>query len=106
MRHSLPSGTPGEAPSLLFTEVSEAVVDESPGVHFVMVIDALQHRSLFARAFRDPNSCASWLVFLKAHFGLPMSNEDLEVYRLMRAGYRMAHESQITLRYLLIPIPL
>jgi hypothetical protein len=68
MRDSLPSGTPGEAPSLLFTEVSEAVVDESPGVHFVMMLSSIG----FARAFRDPNSCASWLVFLKAHFRCPL----------------------------------
>jgi hypothetical protein len=47
------------------------------------IIDVIRNRQLFGSlpAFRDPSTWASWLVWLKAVFALPMSADELVIYR-------------------------
>ena len=45
------------------------------------IIDACRDKNLFARWFRDCASWQSWFVFLSALFALPITPQQLEVYR-------------------------
>jgi len=47
------------------------------------IIDVIRNHQLFGSlpAFRDPSTWASWLVWLKAVFALPMSAHELVIYR-------------------------
>ncbi len=45
------------------------------------IIDATQDPALFAPWFKDRGTWASWMVFLKALFGLPMTAEELAIYQ-------------------------
>jgi hypothetical protein len=45
------------------------------------IIKAINDQNLFRPLFRDLSTWASWQVFLKALFALPMSKEELKVYR-------------------------
>jgi len=45
------------------------------------IIDACRDTNLFARWFRDCASWQSWFVFLSALFALPITPQQLEVYR-------------------------
>jgi len=47
----------------------------------VTIIEAMTHPALWARWFRDPATWAAWRVFLAALFDLPMTDEDLALYR-------------------------
>lgn len=45
------------------------------------IIDAIHDKDLFLPCFRDLNTWESWLVLLKALFGLGMDEEDLSLYQ-------------------------
>jgi hypothetical protein len=45
------------------------------------IIHAVEDEALFAPWFRDAETWRAWFVFLRALFGLPMSAEDLALYR-------------------------
>jgi hypothetical protein len=45
------------------------------------IIDVCRDPELFAGWFRDPATWRSWLVFLRALFGLPMSGTDIKLYK-------------------------
>jgi hypothetical protein len=45
------------------------------------IIDAIGNPELFSRWFRDPATWAAWLVVLRAIFGLPLSDDELELFR-------------------------
>lgn len=45
------------------------------------IIEACADPALFARWFRDPDTWLAWFVFLKALFGLPMSDSDRSLFR-------------------------
>ena len=47
----------------------------------VTIVDAIADPNLFARWFRDRETWRAWFVFLRALFGLPMSADDLALYR-------------------------
>jgi hypothetical protein len=47
----------------------------------VTLLDAIDDRNLFARWFRNPSTWASWFVFLRALFGLPLTPSQLFLYR-------------------------
>jgi hypothetical protein len=47
----------------------------------ITIIEACEDPALFARWFRDPTTWRAWFVFLKALFGLAMSDADLALYR-------------------------
>jgi len=46
----------------------------------ITLLDALEDRALFGRAFAGP-SWRPWNVFLRAVFALPLEGEDLDLYR-------------------------
>jgi hypothetical protein len=45
------------------------------------LLQAMKDKNLFARWFRDPETWAAWTAFIAALFALPMSPEQLAVYR-------------------------
>jgi hypothetical protein len=45
------------------------------------IIEALQDKNLLGASFRDLGSWKAWLAFLKAIFNLPMTDEELSLYR-------------------------
>jgi hypothetical protein len=45
------------------------------------IIEALQDKNLLGASFRDLESWKAWLAFLKAIFNLPMTEEELSLYR-------------------------
>ena len=45
------------------------------------ILDAIRDERLFGAAFRDASTWRAWQAFLAALFGLPMSEEQAEVYR-------------------------
>jgi hypothetical protein len=45
------------------------------------IIEACQHPEIFAPWFKRPETYAGWFAFLTALFGLPMDEEQLELYR-------------------------
>jgi hypothetical protein len=45
------------------------------------ILDALDDPKVFGGFFRDTDTWHTWRVFLAALFGLPMSEEQLEIYR-------------------------
>ena len=45
------------------------------------LLEAIDDPQLFAPWFRDPSTWRAWRAFLAALFGLPMTEEELEVYR-------------------------
>ena len=45
------------------------------------IIDAIDDRNLFAGWFRDRATWSAWFTFLRALFGLPLSPQDLFLYR-------------------------
>ena len=47
----------------------------------VTILDAVTDKNLFAPWFRDRATWAAWFAFLCALFALPMSPDELEVYR-------------------------
>jgi hypothetical protein len=47
----------------------------------VNIIEAIADPNLFARWFRDPATWRAWFVFLRALFGLPMSQDDLALFK-------------------------
>lgn len=47
----------------------------------VTIIEAMAHPGVWARWFRDPTTWAAWRVFLAAVFDLPMSADELAIYR-------------------------
>jgi hypothetical protein len=47
----------------------------------VNVLDAISDRKIFGKHFRNPKTWQNWLVFLTALFALPMSEDQLAVYR-------------------------
>jgi hypothetical protein len=47
----------------------------------VTILDACDDEHLFARWFRDVETWAAWRAFLAALFGLPMDDEQAEIYR-------------------------
>lgn len=47
----------------------------------VSIIEATEDPVLFARWFRKRETWAHWFAFLKALFGLPMSEAELETFR-------------------------
>jgi hypothetical protein len=49
--------------------------------HGVTIIRATEDAALFARWFRDRATWASWLVFLKTLFALPLSEAELATFR-------------------------
>src|SRR5215475_3675258 len=47
----------------------------------ITILDAIDDRNLFAPWFRDRATWLSWRVFLCALFALPMTAEQLAIYR-------------------------
>jgi hypothetical protein len=47
----------------------------------VTILDAIADKKLFARWFKDRPTWHAWLAFLAALFALPMTAEEIEVYR-------------------------
>ena len=47
----------------------------------VTILEACADPNLFARWFRDRDTWRAWFVFLRALFGLPMSADDLALYK-------------------------
>ena len=47
----------------------------------IPILDAVRDERLFGSAFRDLSTWRAWLAFLAALFGLPMSEDQAEVYR-------------------------
>jgi len=47
----------------------------------ISIVEAIKDRRLFGSLFPDLSSWSSWLVFLKAAFGIPMDPKELELYR-------------------------
>jgi hypothetical protein len=47
----------------------------------ITIIDAVRDSKLFAPWFRNRNSWAAWFAFLAALFALPMTTEELAIYR-------------------------
>ncbi|MBX5175319.1 hypothetical protein HJB77_03280 [Rhizobium lentis] len=45
------------------------------------ILEACRHREIFAPWFRKPETYRAWFAFLAAMFGLPMDEEQLELYR-------------------------
>lgn len=45
------------------------------------LLDAIDDPALFRSFFKDPSSWAAWFAFIAAAFGLPMTPEQLAVYR-------------------------
>ena len=45
------------------------------------ILDAIDDPQLFAPWFRDRSTWSSWLTFLRALFGLPLSDRELPLYR-------------------------
>ncbi|MDR6302560.1 hypothetical protein GGQ85_000236 [Nitrobacter vulgaris] len=45
------------------------------------ILDAINDPALFAPAFKNPESWAAWHVFLSALFGLPLNDEQRELFR-------------------------
>jgi len=45
------------------------------------IIEAVKSKRVFGSLFRDPQTFKNWFVCLKAIFALPMTAEELEVYR-------------------------
>ena len=45
------------------------------------IIDAVRDSKLFAPWFRDLNTWAAWFAFLAALFALPMTEQELSIYR-------------------------
>ena len=45
------------------------------------IIEAMDHPAIWRRWFRDPADWRPWRAFLAALFGLPMSDEDLALFR-------------------------
>ncbi len=45
------------------------------------IIDAVQHKDLFGRMFKNPDSWRPWLIVLKAVFALPMDEAELPLYQ-------------------------
>lgn len=45
------------------------------------ILQACQSPKLFGPWFRNPDTYAAWFAFLAALFGLPMTSEQLEIYR-------------------------
>jgi hypothetical protein len=45
------------------------------------IIEATQDQHLFAPLFRDPATWQAWVVWLKAVFALPMTTEEVELYK-------------------------
>ena len=45
------------------------------------IVQAINDDKLFKPVFRDPRTWGSWITLLKAFFGLPMSQKDLDLYR-------------------------
>jgi len=59
-----------------------AVVFGSPRKMLKMdIVQAIKNRQLFRPVFRDLSSWNSWLVLLKALFGLQMDDKDLTLYK-------------------------
>lgn len=54
----------------------------------ISVIQAMDDPQLFGRWFRNPASWATWRVFLKGLFGLPMSGPEAEVFAQIAGGRR------------------
>ena len=44
------------------------------------IIDAIDHPKLFASFFPNKESWRAWRAFLKALFGLPLSNTERKIY--------------------------
>ncbi len=49
--------------------------------HVVSILDAIADEHLFAPWFKDRATWQSWFVFLAALFDLPMTPDQLDVYR-------------------------
>lgn len=49
--------------------------------HSVTILDAIADKHLFARWFKDRATWHSWFVFLAALFALPMTPDQVDVYR-------------------------
>ena len=47
----------------------------------VTIVDAIKDKWLFGSLFPDLTSWSSWVVFLKAVFGIEMDAKELELYR-------------------------
>jgi hypothetical protein len=47
----------------------------------IPILDAVRDARLFGSAFRDLSTWRAWLTFLAALFGLPLSEDEAEVYR-------------------------
>ena len=47
----------------------------------IPILDAVWDARLFGSAFRDPSTWRAWLAFLATLFGLPLSDDQTEVYR-------------------------
>jgi hypothetical protein len=45
------------------------------------IIDACTNEALFAGWFRDPQTWSAWFTFLRALFGLPMSDDDRALFK-------------------------
>ena len=45
------------------------------------IIDAIESAKIFARLFKDPETWQTWIVCLKAIFGLPMTKKELKTFR-------------------------
>src|SRR5262249_43947472 len=77
------AGSSEARPCWLHARLSRA----SPGCGGVMpvpavtILEAIDHPGLWAPWFRDRATWAAWRAFLATLFGLPMSDDDLELYR-------------------------
>lgn len=49
--------------------------------HAISILDAIADEQLFARWFKDRETWQSWFVFLAALFDLPMTPDQLDIYR-------------------------
>ena len=45
------------------------------------IVQAIKNKQLFRPVFRDLSSWSSWLVLLKALFGLQMDDKELTLYK-------------------------
>lgn len=53
----------------------------APQSNRLSLLDAIADPKLFAKYFPDPESWLAWRSFIAAAFGLPMSDEELAIYR-------------------------
>ena len=59
------------------------------------IIEAIESPSFFGPAFKDPKTWRNWMVLLKAIYALPLSDEEMEIFRqctgrqtVLKDGYR------------------